>query len=101
MKLKKGDHVLIISGKDRAKTGKILRVFPRISKIVVEGANIKKKHRRPRKAGEKGQMISFPAPLFSFRAKLICPKCGKPTKVGHSLRDDIMYRICRKCKLEI
>jgi large subunit ribosomal protein L24 len=85
MKLKKGDQVLIISGKDRGRKGKILRVFPREGKILVEGINLRKKHQKPKKSGEKGQIISLPTPLNISKTKLICSRCGKPTRVGFKL----------------
>ncbi|PIP33477.1 50S ribosomal protein L24 [Candidatus Falkowbacteria bacterium CG_4_10_14_0_2_um_filter_48_10] len=78
--IKKGDKVKIIGGKDRGKTGKVLQVFPRERKVSVEGLNLLIKHLRPRRQGEKGQRIEFPAPLTISNAMLVCPKCGRPTK---------------------
>lgn len=97
MKIKKGDTVLIISGKYRGKKGKVLKTFPREKKILVEGANLVKKHQKPRRTGEKGQIIEMPAPLYVSNAKLICPKCGKATKVGYKIVEEKKYRICKKC----
>ncbi|MDI6603392.1 MAG: 50S ribosomal protein L24, partial [Patescibacteria group bacterium] len=73
MKIKKGDTVLIISGKDRGKKGKILKVFPKEGKVLVEGVNLMKKHQKSRRAGEKGQIIQLPKPIDVSNAKLICP----------------------------
>jgi large subunit ribosomal protein L24 len=101
MKIKKGDTVLIISGKDRGKTGKVLDSFPKNSKIVVEGVNLKKKHARPKKSGEKGQIVEKPGLLPVSNVKLVCPKCGKPTRVGYSITGDKKHRVCKKCKSEI
>jgi large subunit ribosomal protein L24 len=101
MKLKKGDQVVIISGKDRGKRGKILDVFPSEARVVVEGVNIRKKHVRPKKSGEKGQVVQTPAPLAVSNLKLICPKCGQPTKVGYKVVEDKKYRLCKKCGQEI
>jgi large subunit ribosomal protein L24 len=101
MKIKKGDNVLIIKGKDRGKQGKILDVFPREGKLVVEGANLRKKHAKPKRSGEKGQTVQIPAKLPVSNVKLICPKCGKPTRVGHKLIENKKYRICIKCGVEI
>jgi len=101
MKIKKGDTVLIISGKDRGKRGAVLQVFPKADRIMVEGANLKKKHRKPRKTGEKGQIINLPAALPVANSKLVCPKCGKPTRVGRKVVDGKKYRICKKCGEEI
>ncbi len=101
MKLKKGDQVLIIKGKDKGKKGKILRGFPAESKVLIEGVNIKKKHQKPKREGEKGQIVEVPSPLPVSKLKLICPKCGKPTRVGFKVRNKNKYRICKKCGEEI
>lgn len=101
MKIKKGDNVLVISGKDRGKTGKVFRALPKESKILVEGVNLRKKHRRPRRAGEKGQIITLSAPLPLSNVKLVCPKCGKATRVGYKITDGRKHRICKKCGAEI
>jgi large subunit ribosomal protein L24 len=101
MKVKKGDQVLIIAGKDKGRTGKIMKALPKDMKILVEGINLKKKHVRPRKEGEKGQVVDIPAPLDVSNIKLICPKCGKAARVGYEIKDGNKKRICKKCKLEI
>ncbi len=101
MKLKKGDIVLVISGKDRGKQGKILDVFPKEERIVVEGANLRKKHIKPKRSGEKGQIVETPLPFPAAKAKLICPKCGKPTRVGYKFEGGKKYRVCKKCKSEL
>ncbi|MBI2042274.1 MAG: 50S ribosomal protein L24 [Candidatus Nealsonbacteria bacterium] len=101
MKIKKGDTVLIISGKDRGKRGKVLDVLKGEGKIVVEGINIRKKHVRPKKSGEKGQIIEKPAAFDLSNAKLICPKCGKPTRVGYKVSGEKKFRACKKCEAEI
>jgi len=104
MKLKKGDTVLIISGKDKGRKGKILRTFPRENKILVEGINLIKKHRKPRRKGEKGQVIQVIQlfkPIAASNTKIICPKCGKATRVGYILNKERKIRICKRCKEEI
>lgn len=101
MKIHKNDTVLIISGKDRNKKGKILDVFAKEGRIVVEGANIQKKHIRPKKSGEKGQIIQKPAPISVSNVKLICSKCGKAARVGYKIEGKKKYRICKKCGQEI
>lgn len=101
MKLKKGDNVLIISGKDKGKTGKILKSFPKKGQVLVEGANIKKKHVKPKREGEKGQLIKVSAALDVSNAKFICPKCGKATRVGYKINNGKKLRICKKCKSEV
>lgn len=101
MKIKKDDTVLIISGKDRGKQGKVLGVFPSERKLAVEGLNLKKKHVRPKKQGEKGQIVEVPAPVSISNVKLVCPKCGKPARVGYKIIEKKKYRICKKCDQEI
>ena len=97
MKIKKGDQVLITSGKDRGRKGKVLETFPGQNRLVVEGINMKKKHVRPKKSGEKGQIVRFPAPLHISNVKLICRNCGKPTRIGFKIVNKKKYRICKKC----
>ncbi len=101
MKIKKDDQVLIISGKDRGKRGKVLDVFPQEEKVMVEGVNIRKKHVRPKKSGEKGQIVQVPSPIAVSNVKLICPKCGQPTRIGHKIIENNKYRICKKCGKEL
>lgn len=101
MKIKKGDTILIISGKDKGKKAKVLEAFPRQNKIVVEGANIVKRHRRPRREKEKGQIVEVAAPIDASNVKLICPKCSQPTRLGYRLTEKGKYRICKKCGQEI
>jgi large subunit ribosomal protein L24 len=101
MKIKKNDQVKLIAGKDRGKTGKVLHVFPEVKKIVVEGLNLVKKHVHPKKEGEKGQRIEVPAKLAISNAMLVCPKCGKPTRIGYSQNGNEKLRVCKKCKAEI
>jgi len=94
----KGDQVKVLAGKDRNKTGKVLRVLPKEDKVVVEGINIRKKHVRPRKQGEKGQTISIPAPLHVSNLAPLCTKCGRPTRVGFRFEESKKVRFCKKCK---
>jgi len=116
MKLKKGDQVLIISGKYRGKKGKVLKAFPKKQRLLIEGINLRKKHVRPKREGEKGQIVELPAPIHISNVKLICSKCKKATKVGfkviskRTLRgrakgfskdQKSKVRICKKCGQEI
>jgi len=101
MKIHKLDQVLITSGKDRGKKGKVLDVFTQENKIVVEGVNMRKKNVKPKKSGEKGQLVHVPAAFAVANAALICPKCSKATKVGYKILDKKKYRICKKCQSEI
>jgi len=108
MKIKKGDTVLIILGKDRGRKGKVLQALPKENKIVVEGINLRKKHQKPKKTGEKGQIIELPSSFSVSNVKLVCPKCKKATKVGYKIKSKIKnqkskikIRICKKCGKEI
>ena len=100
MKIKKGDQVLVISGKDKGRKSKIIKVFPEEGKVIVEGINLRKKHIKPKKSGEKGQIVETPAPLNVSNLKLICSKCGKPTRAGYKMEGKRKYRICKKCGQE-
>ena len=101
MKLKKGDNVLIISGKDKGKTAKILKSLPKQRKILVEGVNLKKKHVRPKRDGEKGQIVQVIAPIDASNVKIICPKCGKAARIGYKIDKDRKFRFCKKCGQEM
>jgi large subunit ribosomal protein L24 len=100
MKIKKNDQVKILSGKDRGKIGKILRVIPKSSKAIVEGLNLVKKHTRPKRQGEKGQRVSVPAPISLSNLMLVCPKCSKPSRVGFKGTEKAKFRVCKKCQSE-
>lgn len=101
MKIKKGDNVLIISGKDKGRTAKILRALPKERSVLIEGINLKKKHMRPKKQGEKGQIIEKPAAIDVSNIKIVCPKCGKAVRAGYKIEGENKKRICKKCKQEI
>jgi large subunit ribosomal protein L24 len=101
MKLKKGDNVIIIAGKDKGKKGKIIHVFPQKERIVVEGLNMVKKHQRPKKSGEKGQTINRPMPLHVSNAMIVDPKTEKGSRIGKKKVGDKMVRIARKSNQEI
>ena len=98
MKVKKGDNVLIIAGKDKGRTAKIIKSIPKEMKVLVEGVNLKKKHVKPKREGEKGQVVSIPAPLDISNIKIICPKCGKATRIGYRTDNEVKNRVCKKCK---
>lgn len=101
MKIKKGDIVLIISGKDKGRKGKVLKALPREQEVLVEGINLKKKHVRPKREGEKGQIVQVPAPFPVSKVKLVCPKCQKATRVGYKITEGKKVRVCKKCGQEI
>lgn len=101
MKIRKGDQILVISGKYRNKKSGVLRAFPKKRKIVVEGVNLVKRHQKPKRTGEKGQTVEMPLPIDISNVKLICPKCGKATRVGCKIINNKKYRICKKCGREV
>ncbi len=101
MKIKKGDTVLIIAGKDRGRTAKIIKSLVKERRVLVEGINLKKKHIKPKREGEKGQTISSPAPLDISNVKFLCPKCGKPTRLSYRVEKEKKYRVCKKCKSQV
>lgn len=101
MKVKKGDKVLIITGKDKGRTGKIIKSFLKEGTVLVEGINLKKKHIKAKKQGEKGQVLSTPSPLNLSNVKIICPKCGKATRISYNIEKEEKHRICKKCKSQI
>ena len=88
MKIKKGDNVMVMAGKDKGKTGKVMQVFPQDGKVVVDGVNKTVKHAKTRKQGEKGQKIDFFGPINASNVMLIDPKTGKPTRVGYKVMED-------------
>lgn len=101
MKIKKGDKVLIIKGKDKGKQAKVLRGFPESSQVLVENINLKKIHKRPRKEGEKGQIVEVPLPIAIAKVKLVCPKCNQASKVGYKVEKKEKTRFCKKCSAEL
>ncbi len=99
MRIKKGDTVKILSGKDSGKSGKVVKVLIKNDKIIVEGLNLYKKHVRPKTENEKGEIIQVPRPINSSNVLVICSSCHKPTKIGSRITaDGKKERFCRKCK---
>jgi len=98
--IKKGDQVKILTGKDKGKEGRVLKVFPKDFKVLVEGLNVFKKRVRPKRQGEKGQMIDLPRPLLRDNVMLVCKSCKKPTRVGHRVDGDRKTRVCKKCQAD-
>jgi len=101
MKLKKEDNVIVIAGKEKGKSGKIVRVLVSKNKVVVEGLNVVKKHQRPRKTDEQGTMINVSMPLHVSNVMLIDPKSGKRTRVSKKKVGDKMVRIPKKSNQEV
>jgi large subunit ribosomal protein L24 len=101
MKIKKGDNVIVIAGKDRGRKGKVLTAYPKLLKVVVEGMNIHKKNVRPKQAGQKGQIVEMPGAFSASNVQLICDKCGKGVRVGYKKTEGAKARVCKKCGIEI
>lgn len=101
MKIIKGDNVKVLSGKDRGKTGAVTAVFPTAGKIAVEGLNVFKKNSRPRKQGEKGQLVEVSRPFPVSKVMLVCPSCKTATRIGGRIEGKRKVRYCKKCKSTI
>jgi len=101
MRIKKGDKVKILSGKDRGKTGKVIKVYPVVQKLIVENINLVKKHKKSRQDNEKSERMTIAAPISVSKVMLVCPKCSKPTRVGSKKIEGKKVRICKKCQAEI
>jgi large subunit ribosomal protein L24 len=111
MKIKKGDTVRLLTGdpadkytdieKKTVKTGKVLEVSPKEGKVIVEGINMITKHVKPTRVGQQGGIVKAESPIYACKVQLICPKCGKPTRVGHAFVEkdgkQKKVRVCKKC----
>ena len=97
MKIRKGDKVKILSGKDRGKTGKVEKVFPKKGKVLVPGVHVIKKHVRPSDDNPEGGLIEKSLPIDVSNVMLVCPECGEPTRVGYKIQGDQKWRSCKKC----
>ncbi len=97
MKIKKGDNIKMIAGKDRGRTGKVLRVLVARERVVVDGLNMLKRHARPRRQGQKGEVIQFSSSVHVSNVELVCGSCGKAARAGYRLEGDKKVRICKKC----
>ncbi|MBO5544310.1 MAG: 50S ribosomal protein L24 [Oscillospiraceae bacterium] len=101
MNIKKDDKVIVLSGKDKGKQGKVLIADPKAGKVVVEGVNVATKHQKPKQQGQDGGIIKVETPIYASKVQLVCPKCGKNTRVGHKIADGKKVRVCKKCGAEI
>ena len=98
IRLKTGDKVVVLSGKDKGKEGKIVAVSPKEGKLIVEGVNVVSKHVKPRRAGEEGGIVKTEGALYACKVQLVCPKCGKATRIAHKIAEDgKKKRSCKKC----
>ena len=101
MSIKKDDLVVVLSGKDKGKQGKVLEVMPKSGKVVVEKVNVVSRHTKPRKQGEQGGIVKAEGAMYASKVMPICPKCGKAVRVGHVEKDGKMVRVCKKCGAEL
>ena len=101
MKIKKGDTVVVLSGKDKGKQGKVQAVIPSDRKVVVEGVNIVTCHTKPRRQGETGGIVKREAAIYASKVQVVCPKCNKGTRVAHKIEGDKKIRVCKHCGAEL
>jgi large subunit ribosomal protein L24 len=98
MKLRKGDEVIVLAGRDKGKKGSIGRVLPATSQVVVEGVNIAKRHTKPSDKNPRGGILEITKPMAASKVAYVCPSCKKPTRIGYVIKGDNKERICVKCK---
>ena len=101
MNIKKGDSVVVLSGKDKGKRGKVQSVIPSDSRVVVEGINMVTCHTKPRRQGEEGGIVRREAALYASKVQVVCPKCGKGTRVAHKIEDGKKKRVCKHCGADL
>ena len=102
MSIKKGDTVVVLSGKDKGKKGEVIAVLPKDGKVVVEKINMVSRHTKPRRQGDTGGIIQKEAPLYACKVQRVCPKCDQATRPAHKiLADGKKVRVCKKCGAEI
>ena len=101
LKIKKNDTVVVLSGKDKGKQGKVLGTVPGSLKVVVEGINMVTCHVKPRRQGEEGGIVKREAAIYASKVQVVCPKCGKGTRVASKVEDGKKVRICKKCGAQL
>lgn len=101
MKVKKGDQIIVTTGKDKGKKGKIEKVFPKNSTVLVPGVGVYKRHMKKRDEKSPAGIVEIARPIALSKLALLCPKCGKPTRIGHVVVKEEKDRICRKCEQKI
>ena len=101
MKIKRDDKVIVLSGKDKGKSGKVIAADPKAEKVIVEGVNVATKHQKAQKKGQDGGIIKAETPIYVSKVQLVCPKCGKGTRVAYKIVDGKKVRVCKKCGAEI
>ena len=101
MNVKKGDTVIVLSGKDKGKQGKVLGTVPSEAKVVVEGINMVTCHVKPRKQGEEGGIVKREAAMYASKVQVVCPKCNKGTRIAHKIENGKKTRVCKHCGAEL
>ena len=101
MNIKRDDKVIVLSGKDKGKSGKVIAADPKAEKVIVEGVNVATKHQKAQKKGQDGGIIKVETPIYVSKVQLVCPKCGKGTRVAYKIVDGKKVRVCKKCGAEI
>ena len=101
MNIRKNDTVVVLSGKDKGKQGKVLGTVPSEAKVVVEGINMVTCHVKPRRQGETGGIMQREAALYASKVQVVCPKCGKGTRVAHKIENGKKSRVCKHCGAEL
>jgi len=102
MHIKSNDTVIVLAGRDKGKQGKVMSVDRKSNKVLVEGVNVAKRHKKPRKQGEPGGIITKETPIYASKVMRVCPKCSKQTRPAHRINDDgSKVRVCKKCDAEI
>ena len=99
--VKKGDTVIVLSGKDKGKQGKVLGTVPSEAKVVVEGINMVTCHVKPRKQGETGGIVQREAAMYASKVQVVCPKCNKGTRIAHKIENGKKSRVCKHCGAEL
>lgn len=95
--VKRGDTVVVLSGKDKGKRGKVLEAAPKEGKVIIEGVSVASKHLKPRQMGQAGGIVDVEAPIYACKVMLVCPKCQKPTRLAHKTEAGKKQRLCKKC----
>ena len=101
LKIKKNDTVVVLSGKDKGKQGKVLGTIPSEAKVVVEGINMVTCHIKPRKQGETGGIVQREAAMYASKVQVVCPKCNKGTRIAHKIENGKKTRVCKHCGAEL
>ena len=101
MNVKKGDTVIVLSGKDKGKQGKVLGTVPSEAKVVVEGINMVTCRVKPRKQGETGGIVQREAAMYASKVQVVCPKCNKGTRIAHKIENGKKTRVCKHCGAEL